>query len=56
MLHEEIGRLPDRYRTPVVLCYLEGLTHEEAVARARMAHWNRGCALDASPPSVCEPG
>ncbi len=33
MLHEEIGRLPDRYRTPVVLCYLEGLTHEEAARR-----------------------
>ena len=33
MLHEEIGRLPDRYRTPVVLCYFEGLTHEEAARR-----------------------
>ena len=33
MLHEEIGRLPDRYRTPVVLCYLEGLTQEEAARR-----------------------
>src|SRR5262249_23017472 len=29
-LHEEVLRLPDRYRAPVVLCYLEGLTHEEA--------------------------
>jgi RNA polymerase sigma factor (sigma-70 family) len=30
VLHEEIDRLPGRFRTPVVLCYLEGLTHEEA--------------------------
>jgi RNA polymerase sigma factor (sigma-70 family) len=39
VLHEEIGRLPDRYRTPVVLCYLEGLTHEEA---ARQLGWPVG--------------
>ena len=30
MLHEEIGRLPDRYRTPIILCHLEGLTQQEA--------------------------
>jgi RNA polymerase sigma factor (sigma-70 family) len=32
-VHEEIGRLPDRYRQPVVLCYLEGLTHDQAAER-----------------------
>ncbi len=32
-LHKEIGRLPDRYRSAVVLCYLEGLTHEAAAER-----------------------
>jgi hypothetical protein len=30
VLHEEIGRLPGRFRSAVVLCYLEGLTHEMA--------------------------
>jgi len=30
VLHEEINRLQDRYRSPVVLCHLEGLTHERA--------------------------
>jgi RNA polymerase sigma factor (sigma-70 family) len=30
LLHEEVDRLPDRYREPVVLCDLEGRTHEEA--------------------------
>jgi len=30
VIDEEILRLPWRYRLPVVLCYLEGLSHEEA--------------------------
>ena len=32
-LHEEIDRLPPRFREAVVLCHLEGLTHEEAADR-----------------------
>ncbi|GAC1466221.1 MAG: hypothetical protein NVSMB9_06560 [Isosphaeraceae bacterium] len=32
-LHEEIDRLPRRYREPVVLCYLEGLSTEAAAHR-----------------------
>lgn len=32
-LHEELARLPDRYREAVVLCYLEGLTCDEAARR-----------------------
>jgi RNA polymerase sigma factor (sigma-70 family) len=32
-LHEEIARLPERYRQPVVLCYLEGLSTDQAASR-----------------------
>ncbi len=31
-LHEEVNRLPAKYRDPVVLCYFEGRTHDEAAA------------------------
>jgi RNA polymerase sigma factor (sigma-70 family) len=30
VLHEEVDRLPDRYRVPIVLCDLQGRTYEEA--------------------------
>ena len=30
MIHQEIDRLPDKYRAPIALCYLEGLSYEEA--------------------------
>ncbi len=39
LLHEEIDRLPEPCRVPVVLCDLEGLTHEQA---ARHLSWAVG--------------
>jgi RNA polymerase sigma factor (sigma-70 family) len=30
VIHQEIDRLPDRYRRPVVLCYLEEMTYQQA--------------------------
>jgi RNA polymerase sigma factor (sigma-70 family) len=33
VVHQEVSRLPDKYRAPIILCYLEGLTHDEAAAR-----------------------
>jgi RNA polymerase sigma factor (sigma-70 family) len=34
-LHEEVSQLPEKYRAPVVLCELEGLTYQEAAQRLR---------------------
>jgi len=37
VLHEELSGLPERYRAPLVLCYLEGATQEEAAGMVGVA-------------------
>ena len=34
-LHEELARLPAKLRVPIVMCYLEGLTHAQAALQLR---------------------
>ncbi len=35
-IQEELDRLPERYRAPILLCYLEGRTHEEAACQLKI--------------------
>jgi RNA polymerase sigma factor (sigma-70 family) len=39
IVHDEVGRLPEKYRAPIILCYFEGQSHEEA---ARQLEWPVG--------------
>lgn len=39
VIDEELSRLPEKYRAPLVLCYLEGRTYEET---ARQLGWPKG--------------
>ncbi|OAI48170.1 hypothetical protein AYO44_07875 [Planctomycetaceae bacterium SCGC AG-212-F19] len=39
VLDTELGRLPEKYRAPLVLCHLQGMTHEAA---ARELGWPAG--------------
>jgi RNA polymerase sigma factor (sigma-70 family) len=39
VLHQELARLPEKYRAPLVLCYLEGKRQDEA---GRLLGWPHG--------------
>lgn len=39
VIDQELTKLPEKYRSPVVLCYLEGRTNEEA---AQLLGWTKG--------------
>jgi RNA polymerase sigma factor (sigma-70 family) len=43
VLDEELARLPDKYRAPLLLCYFDELTHEEA---ARQLGWSKRSLRD----------
>ena len=43
VLDEELAKLPDKYRAPLLLCYYEGLTQEEA---AQQLGWNKRSVKD----------
>jgi RNA polymerase sigma factor (sigma-70 family) len=48
LLHEELARLSDRHRLPLVLCYLEGRTQEQAAALLEMSKGTLRRRLDAA--------
>ena len=58
-LYQELGRLPERFRRPILLCHLEGLTYQQAAERlgcpvrtvqSRLARGARAAARPAGPP------
>jgi len=38
-LHQEVNRLPEKYRVPIVLCYFQDQTHDQAAAEL---NWRLG--------------
>jgi hypothetical protein len=45
VLHAEVDRLPERLRIPVILCYLEGRTHEEVAELLQLPVGTVECRL-----------
>ena len=54
-VHEEVARLPERYRHAVVLCHFEGLTQAEAARRLGCAP-GRSARSSRGPATCCVPG
>ncbi len=53
VIHEEIHRLPERTRAPIVLCDLSGLTHEQAARQLGLPVWNNRETGSPGAESVC---
>ena len=52
ILHEELNGLAERYRVPLVACYLEGKTQDQAAAQLRLAKGTLKERLEARGPSL----
>ena len=51
MIRQEIDSLPERYRKPIVLCYLEEMTYEQAAGQLR---WSEATTRGGShEPGTC---
>ena len=55
VLDEELQRCPSDYRLPLVLCYLEGLTRDDAAARLGCSQSTLKRRLEAGPRGTARP-
>ena len=57
VVQEEVRRLPEKYRSVILLCYWEGLTHEQAAASlaVRSARSAAGLPAPRDPPAQADP-
>lgn len=54
LLDDELDRLPPRYREPLVLCYLGGLSRDEAAARLGVPEATLKSQLDRGRRKLCD--